>query len=163
MNEKTAPAPPLDLASRDRERPDAPAVVMAGGETRSYRQLDENSNRLAGLFRHEGLVAGDHIAILMENCAAYFEVAWAAQRSGLYYTALNSHLRSAEVQYIVDDCGATALLTTPAMAEVVAKLDLSRVSVRLCVGGDIPGFKRYETEVARYPTTPIADESEGRE
>ncbi len=45
----------------------------------------------------------------MENCAAYLEVAWAAQRSGLYYTALNSHLRSAEVQYILDDCGAAAL------------------------------------------------------
>jgi fatty-acyl-CoA synthase len=28
------------------------------------------------------------------------EVAWAAQRSGLYYTAINSHLRPAEVQYV---------------------------------------------------------------
>ena len=30
----------------------------------------------------------------MENNARYLEVAWAAQRSGLYYTAINSHLRA---------------------------------------------------------------------
>ena len=54
----------------------------------------------------EGLGPGDHIAILMENNLRYLEVAWAAQRSGLYYTAINSHLRRDEVQYILDDCGA---------------------------------------------------------
>ena len=90
-------------------------------------------------------------------------MAWAAQRSGLYYTALNSHLRSAEVQYILDDCGATALVTTPAMADVVSKLDLSRVPVRLSVGGRLPGFGDYDAAVARLPAAPVADESEGRE
>src|ERR1700719_4504384 len=114
MSSKSEPSPPLDLATRARERPDAPAVVMASGTTLTYLQLDQNSNRLAGVLRHEGLVTGDHIALLMENSATYLEVSWAAQRSGLYYTALNSHLRSAEVQYILDDCGATALVTTPA-------------------------------------------------
>ena len=48
------------------------------------------------------------VAILMDNTPRYFEVAWAAQRSGLHYTAINSHLRPAEVQYVLDDCNATA-------------------------------------------------------
>src|SRR6202035_2873127 len=126
-------------------------------------ELDERSNRLARLLRHEGFALGDHIAILMGNCAAYLEVAWAAQRSGLYYTALNSHLRSAEVQYILDDCGATALVTTPALADVVTRLDLARVSVRLSVGGELPGFRDYEAAVSRFSRAPIPDESEGRE
>ncbi len=138
------PTVSLDLGTRAREQPDAPAVIMGSGTTLSYRELDDRSNRVARLLRHEGLRTGDHIAILMENRPAFLEVAWAAQRSGLYYTALNSHLRSAEVQYILDDCGATALVTTPAMAAVVAGLDLTRVSVRLSVGGGIPGFAPYE-------------------
>jgi acyl-CoA synthetase (AMP-forming)/AMP-acid ligase II len=136
---------------------------MASGATVTYRELDERSNRLAGLLRHEGFTPGDHIAILMENSAAYLEVAWAAQRSGLYYTALNSHLRSAEVQYILDDCGATALVTTPAMADAVSSLDLSGISVRLSVGGGLPGFDDYEAAVAVFAPTPLAHESEGRE
>ena len=153
----------LDLASRARERPDAPAVVMGAGEVLSYREIDERSNRVARLLRHEGFALGDHIAILMGNSAAFLEVAWAAQRSGLYYTALNSHLRSAEVHYILDDCGATALVTTPAMADVVSSLDLARVPVRLSIGGELPGFSPYEAAVAGFSPAPIPDESEGRE
>jgi len=164
VSQTAEPTLALHLAARAAHRPDAPAVVMgSGGEVLSYREIDERSNRLARLLREAGLVTGDHIAILMGNCATYLEVAWAAQRSGLYYTALNSHLRSAEVQYILDDCGATALVTAPDMAEVVSGLDLQGVSVRLSVGGGIPGFSGYEAAVSAFEARPVADESEGRE
>jgi len=164
VSQTAEPTLALHLAARAAHRPDAPAVVMgSGGEVLSYREIDERSNRLARLLRKAGLVTGDHIAILMGNCATYLEVAWAAQRSGLYYTALNSHLRSAEVQYILDDCGATALVTAADMAEVVSGLDLQGVSVRLSVGGGIPGFSGYEAAVSAFEARPVADESEGRE
>jgi long-chain acyl-CoA synthetase len=153
----------LDLPSQAAKRGDAPAVVMGDGEVVTYRQLDEGSNRLANLLRSAGFERGDHIAILMENNASYLEVAWAAQRSGLYYTAMNSHLRQSEVQYILDDCGARALVTTPAMADVVLSLDLSKIGVRLSVGGVLLGFDSYEDAVAPHPSTPVADECEGRE
>ena len=154
----------LHLGARARERPDDAALVMgASGEVLTYADMDEGSNRLARLLRAQGLGVGDHVAILMENNAAYLPVAWAAQRSGLYYTALNSHLRSGEVQYILDDCGAVALVASPAMAGAVASLDLSRIEVRLTVGGPLPGFVPYEEAVARHAPTPIPDECEGRE
>src|SRR5918996_367142 len=96
----------LHPAAYARERPDPAALVMAGsGEVVTYRQLDERSNRMAHALRAHGLGTGDHIAILMENNRAYLEVAWAAQRAGLYYTAINSHLRPGEVHYILDDSG----------------------------------------------------------
>jgi fatty-acyl-CoA synthase len=164
MSETSEPSLPLDLATRASEQPDAPAVIMGGsGDVLSYREIDERSNRLAALLRHEGLTTGDHVAILMENCATFLEVGWAAQRSGLYYTALNSHLRGAEVQYILDDCGAIALVSTPAMADIVSKLDLSRVAVRLSAGGPLPRFSEYEARIAAFATVPIGDECEGRE
>jgi long-chain acyl-CoA synthetase len=152
------------VAYQARLQPDAPAVIMGGsGETVSFAQLDERSNQLAQLLRSRGLGHGDHIAVVMDNNARYLEVTWAAQRSGLYYTAINSHLRSGEVQYIVDDCGAAALVTSPAMGEAVSALDLSRVPTRLCVGTGLPGFEHYDEVVARQPTGPVADEAEGRE
>ena len=68
--------------------PDKPAYIMAAtGETVTYRQLDEQSNRIAQLFRSLGLKAGDHIALFLENNARFFEICWGAQRSGLIYTA----------------------------------------------------------------------------
>ncbi len=154
----------LDLGSRASEQPDTPAVVMGSSrQTVTYGQLDERSNRLARLLRAHGLVEGDHLAILMDNDPRYLEVAWAAQRSGLYYTALNHHLLAAEVQYILDDCGATVLVAGAGQRAAVAGLDLSGVPVRLSVGGDLEGFERYEDRVGAFEPVALADESEGRE
>ncbi len=153
----------LDLPSQARLRGDAPAVIMGDGQVMSYGELDDGSNRLAQVLRAEGLVPGDHIAVLMENSLRYLEITWAAQRSGLYYTAVNSHLRRAEVQYILDDCGAKALITSRAMADVIGSLDLSRVPVRLCLGGEVQGFSSYEDQTASQPAAPVRDECEGRE
>src|SRR5260370_264896 len=101
--------------------PAFPAIEMgASGETVTYAQLEERSARFARALRSRGLAAGDHIAIFMENNRPYLEVAWAAQRSGLYYTAVNTHLRPGEVQYVLDDCGAVAVIASQALAEVVA-------------------------------------------
>src|SRR5687768_8308087 len=121
-----APAP-MTPAWHAARTPDVPAVIMgASGEVVTYAQLDQRSTALAQALRSRGLTAGDTIAVLMENNRAYLEVTWAAQRCGLRYTTINSHLRHSEVQYILDDSGAVALVTSAAMGEVVAGLDLSR-------------------------------------
>jgi len=160
----TEPDPSLDLGSQARRHPDVTAIVMGGtGESLSYREVDAGSKRFARLLRAEGVTTGGHVAFLMENNLRYIELAWGAQRSGLYYTALNNHLRTSEVQYILDDCGATALVTTPAMADVVSTLDLDHVPIRLVVGGPLPGFEDYESSAQRFDPTPVDDESEGRE
>jgi fatty-acyl-CoA synthase len=144
--------------------PEAAALVMdESGETVTYAQLEDRSRRLAAGLRTRGVAGGDHIAILMENNRAYLEVAWAAQRSGLYYTAINSHLRPGEVQYVVDDCGAVALVASEAMADVVAALDLSRIPVRVAGAGALPGFEPYDAVLAAAEPGPLEDEREGRE
>src|SRR2546422_4896466 len=127
------------------QTPDAPAIIMGGsGETTTYAQLEDRSTRLARVLRACGLGVGDHIAIMMENNRPFLEIAWAAQRSGLYYTAINKHLRPAEVQYILDDCGAVALFASAGMADVVAGLDLSRIPLRISAAGDLNGFEHID-------------------
>ena len=71
------------------------------GQTITFGQLDARSNRVAQLFRSLGLERGGSVAILLENHPRFLEVAWAAQRSGLYYTAINIHLTIDEAAYIV--------------------------------------------------------------
>jgi long-chain acyl-CoA synthetase len=145
-------------------RPDHPAVVMAeSGETVTYRQLDDRSNRLAQLLYDRGLRFGDHVAILMENNARYLEVCWAAQRSGLYFTPINYHFNPEEVAYILDDCDAAALVVSAALAspDLLAQLPAA-VTTRLCLGPPVPdGYEDYDEAVAAYPAEPLAEELEG--
>ncbi len=145
-------------------RPDHPAVVMAeSGETVTYRELDDSSNRLAQLFYDRGLRFGDHVAILMENHPRYLEVCWAAQRSGLYFTPINYHFNAEEVGYILDDCDAVALVVSGSLAspELATQLPAA-VTTRLVVGGPVPdGWEGYAEAVAAYPAAPLAEELEG--
>ena len=54
------------------------------------------------------------IALISDNAPQAYEVYWAALRSGLYITAVNHHLSPAEAAYIVNDCGAKALVVSGA-------------------------------------------------
>ncbi|HZT66450.1 MAG TPA: AMP-binding protein [Acidimicrobiales bacterium] len=151
--------------TRAKENPDRPAVIMGGsGEIVTFAELDQRSNRLAHLLRAAGLRRGDHLALFMENHPRFLEVVWAGLRSGLYVTAINSHLTPPEVSYIVQDCEARALVTSLAKAEVASELDAGatkNLATRLMVDGTTDGFEAYESAVAGLPGTPVQDESSG--
>ena len=149
-----------------RTHPDKPAYIMAGsGETVTYRQLDAQSNRIAQLFRSLGLKAGDHVAIFLENNPRFFEICWGAQRSGLIYTAISSRLTAAEVDYIVNDCGARLFVTSKYLADKAAELSplMKGVTHRYMIGGTIEGYASWEDAAARHPATPVADETAGHD
>ena len=138
--------------------PDRAAVIVADtGKTLTYGQLEARSNQVAHGLRARGLAMGDHVAVLVDNCAEYFEVIWGAMRSGLLVTPINWHLAADEAEYIVRDCGATALIASSACAHLAGDTG----GARIVIGGDVEGFESYEAVLASQPTTPVADECEG--
>jgi acyl-CoA synthetase (AMP-forming)/AMP-acid ligase II len=144
--------------------PDKPAYLMAtSGETVTYAELEADSNRIAHLLRNAGIRQGDAIAICAENHPWYFKVCWAAQRAGLQYTAISSRLTVGEAEYIVNDCGAKAYVTSTYKAELAADLRerMPNVVLRVSMDGPIDGYETLSELIADLPTTPIADEAEG--
>jgi acyl-CoA synthetase (AMP-forming)/AMP-acid ligase II len=146
--------------------PDKAAIVMGtSGVVVTFRELDERSTRFARLLREAGLRKGDHIALLMENHPRFMEVAWAALRSGLYVTAINSFLTAPEVAYIVNDCEARAFVTSAAKGAVVSALDganaIPKVHTRLMLDGAIAGFDAYEPAIAAFSAERLPDETMG--
>ena len=102
-----------------RDNPDKPAIIV-GDNVMSYRELDAASRAAAAALRPRGLTRGDVIAILAPNCPEFFIAAWAAQRSGLYYTPIGRHLKPAEIAYILADSGAKALFLDRSFAGLAA-------------------------------------------
>ena len=112
-----------------------------------------------------GLKRLDHYAIFMENHPRFVESCAAGERSGLYYTAVNSFLTAAELAYIVNNSQSKALITSQAKREIAlaALCDCPRVELCLIVDGPGEGSRvqNLGEATAEFPTTPLGDERLG--
>lgn len=146
--------------------PDKPAIIMASsGQIITYLELESTSNQIAHLFRKLGLKRGDHIAFILENHPQFFCICWAAQRAGLYYTAISHRLQYQEVAYIIEDSGSKLLITSKAQAEVAQKYRAEHqhsADIELfMLDGCIAGYSSWDDAVDVQLKTPIADQATG--
>lgn len=144
--------------------PAKPAYIIPDdGVSVSYRELDEQSNRIAHVLRALGLGNGSGIAFLLENRRGFFEICWAARRSGLHYTPISTHLNEQEIAYIVADCEAAVFIASATYRDIAVRLAgiLPATTRLLSLGGDIDGYERLEDRAVAAPTTPIDDETTG--
>jgi len=147
------------------QRADQPAFIMASsGESVTYGELDARTNQLAHVLRAYGLNRLDHYAIFMENNARYVEACGAGERSGLYYTCINSYLTADELAYIVNNSDSKVIITSQAKHEVVRDALPQCPNVSHCLIVDDSGdatFADYRRAISEFPTTPVADECLG--
>ncbi|GAA1720990.1 acyl-CoA synthetase [Fodinicola feengrottensis] len=154
----------MHLGAMAAATPDKAAVIMAGtGQTVTYGELNAASNKLAHALREAGLRQGDHIALMVENRLEFFTLAWAAQRSGLYYTAISTRLQVDEVAYIIDNCEAKVFVSSAPHAQVaVAAADrCPGLVLTVDLDASIEGFTPYQEVVSGHPETSLPDEIEG--
>ncbi|WP_158967081.1 acyl-CoA synthetase [Chachezhania sediminis] len=143
--------------------PDKIAYQMADGSgSLTFAELDAVSNRGAQAFRALGLGQGDHVALLFENNLDFVGLTWAAQRSGLFYTAISRHLSADEIAYIVVDCDAKVTIVSARYAELLPALRAACPEVRffLC-GAGVPADLDWKAFEATQSATPVADEAAG--
>ena len=71
--------------------------------------------------------------------------------------------RSDELTYIVNDCGAKALITSAYLAPQIAVVadKIPNVELRLMIDGTIDGFERFEDAVADSSSEHLADRVDG--
>jgi len=103
--------------------PERDAVVLGDGVARStFAQLDSRSNQVAHACRHLGLQTEDGILVMLENSVEFFEIWWAAMRSGLYLTPVNWHLTKDEVAYLIENSGAQLLFFSSSLGDMIPTL-----------------------------------------
>src|SRR6266481_7284368 len=147
-------------------RPLQPAFIMANsGEAVTYAELEARSNRLAHLLRNRGLKRLDHYAIFMENNSRYLETCGAGERSGLYYTCVNSYLTAGELAYILTNSQSRILITSKEKLEIAREALKECPKIELCIVADGEGesdrIVGLQEVTAGLPHTPIADEYVG--
>jgi acyl-CoA synthetase (AMP-forming)/AMP-acid ligase II len=146
--------------------PDRVAFVMAAsGERLTFGEFEAAANRLAHLFRDQGLAEGDHAAFLMTNSPGVLVAYGAAERTGLQYTPVDFHLTADEAAYIVNDCAARVVIVNADVAAVAAALPARCPKVErwlIDTTAEVPaGFERLADAVAGHPSDPVPDERLG--
>ncbi|HTO68317.1 MAG TPA: AMP-binding protein [Myxococcota bacterium] len=153
------------VAAFARKSPNKPALIYGNGEfVETYGELEARSRRIGHWLRKTGLAHADGVAAYLANDDEFFDVYWAAHRTGLYFTPVNWHLQEDEIQYIVDNCDAKVLFAHARFAELAARVAARapKLVAKLSVGGEIPGFQPLEDALAGVPEdAPLPDELEG--
>ncbi|MFF0815177.1 AMP-binding protein [Rhodococcus sp. NPDC003318] len=133
----------------DRHRsqtPDRPALRQ-DGRTVTWAELDDRTRRLASVLAASGIAAGDRVALLMTNRLEFVETLVAAHRLGAILVPLNFRLVASEIEYLLTDSGATAVVVEQAL---VSGLPGTAASLPTVVVGssDVPGPPEYESAIA---------------
>ena len=111
------------LGERARLTPDATALVVVDPPQRfTYRELDLRACRCALAWQALGLGKGDRVALLAHNRAEYLEAFFAAGKTGIILVTLGTRLTARELEPILADCGARALIYDGDFAATVAAL-----------------------------------------
>ena len=90
---------PDQIARSAARYPDSVAAI-SGSESRSFREIDERSNRLAHALLALGLVKGDRVAALVENSIRCIEIDFALAKAGLVRVSLNPRTTADEGSFI---------------------------------------------------------------
>ena len=154
----------MRFGTHAQQDPGALALVDSQERRWTRGELASATNRMSRALRRAGLSAGDVFAIIAPNCFEYVSAYLAATQIGLYVVPVNWHLASPEIQYILEDCGARALLIHKRFASLTHKaLRSMRTVPRILVAtGPVEGFETIESFTADVPDAPLEDPEAGR-
>lgn len=121
------------------------ASIYCGDRVREGSLLELLGAQLAGGLRRLGLREGDVVAVLLRNDAVFADIIHASRIGGTYYCPLNWHFTAPELDYILRDCGARAVIGHGDLLRAAAAV-LPRGVPILAVGDQCPeGAADYES------------------
>ena len=123
----------------------------------TYRELDRRVDRLAAGLASRGIGKGDRVAVMLANRVEAVIAVLAIARIGAVLVLIGTRLRRPEIEYIVADSQATALIyETEFETELPAPDHVPARDMRFCVGARPPS--KLCTPTARCPPPPIGEE-----
>jgi len=91
-------------------------------KTFTYRQMNENANRIANYFLSSGAGQGKGVAILMDNSPSFIDIFIGIQKIGMYAVPVNTSLKGDSLLYILNHCDAEYLVIDETHLETLNKI-----------------------------------------
>ncbi|MBL8269747.1 acyl-CoA ligase (AMP-forming), exosortase A system-associated [Steroidobacter sp.] len=94
-------------------------ALRSRGNTITYAELQRRSHALAASLRSHGVGRGDRVAVYLQNRGIVVESALACSRLGAIFVPANPLLKARQLEYLLNDAGACALIASQTAAVVV--------------------------------------------
>src|SRR3954466_24833 len=114
--------------------PDAPCFTT-DGETRTYREVQRLSVRVAAALAARGIVPGERVAVLSGNDPTAFTCVFGISRAGAVWCPINPRNEANENRELLDLFGCTVLMFQAAIRSLVAAMspDLPALTTLVCL------------------------------
>jgi amino acid adenylation domain-containing protein len=97
-------------------------IALIAGERRvDYRDLAAQASRLARQLRARGIARGDRVVVLLDNSPETVIAIFATLQAGAVFSVVNPGTRLDKLAYILNNCGARALITEPRLLPLAAE------------------------------------------
>ncbi len=93
-----------------RLQPDKPAILARDGNY-TYKELDENANRVANALIGRGIKTGSRVVLLLPRTARVFFALFGVLKAGGAYIPCDPGYPSERIRHIIDDSGAALVIT----------------------------------------------------
>jgi acyl-CoA synthetase (AMP-forming)/AMP-acid ligase II len=141
------------LSRRALLTPDREGLVCEGVR-RSFKELNERSNRIANAMLDLGVEHGDRVAVLALNEPEYYDLLFGLAKIGAVLVPVNYRLAGPEIQFILVDSGARILFFGKEYTEIVDSIRSDAAPKEfVAISDDPPAW-------ARSYTTMLGDSSD---
>jgi long-chain acyl-CoA synthetase len=97
------------------------AAIRQGSLTLTYGELTAAAGQIATFLRKEGIVAGDRVAVMLPNVAAFPVLGYGVLAAGAVLVPMNPLLKAREVEHYLGDSGAGLVFAWEPSAAEAAK------------------------------------------
>ncbi len=109
------------LQSRAAEMGERTAVIYKD-DSISYRELEARVNRFANALAGLGVGRDDKVAIMLNNCPEFIVTFFACSYLGAVAVPVNIFYKERELEFLLRDSDAVALVATPSFAEFFSRI-----------------------------------------
>ncbi|TSD13947.1 AMP-dependent synthetase [Haloglomus irregulare] len=123
----------LDMSAA--ESPDDLAVTDPQRDL-TYRELAGETDAFANALADLGVAPGDRVALYLPNSTAFVAAYFGAMKHGAIPFPINMRFEGSEVEYVLDDAGASALVTVGQFEDAAASFETDALEHLIVAGGE---------------------------
>jgi long-chain acyl-CoA synthetase len=133
-------------------------ALITGGRSFTYRQLNDVSDAFAGTLMSRNITGGDRVSIYAQNCWEWVVAYHGILKAGCVVNPINVMLTVEEVLFVLNDCGARAIVTSAEKAAAITDLRVQAPGLEsvIVIGAGPAGTVRFEELLTADGSSPAS-------